>query len=392
MSSHSLLEVAVEVGTLAALSGGVSFVVAVVYRWWGRERVPEGIALLLGLTAVALVLNTEQTLRQVLDSGGGGGIDEAVRTVTTFTASAIVADLGRRVGDRGAASAFSEGATARFDRELAQVVRAGGRVLAVTLPADVDDIDGYDPVPAETKEAFAGERFVFPRRVTVGELEDRIRARLEDDYGVGHVDVAVTADGEVTYLAVGAREAGLGPTLAPGAAAIAVQADPANAASAGDVVQVWTRSADGEPARVANAEVRASVGDVVTLVLDDDDAAALADDVQYRLATLPSAPAVEREFASLLRAAEETMGAVVVDADSPLKGSVVGALDVTVAAIRRPDRGVIPIPARDTPIEVGTTLYVVARPDALRAFETAAGNVTAPVDAVADAPVDGADD
>nr|WP_264475467.1 TrkA C-terminal domain-containing protein [Halorubellus salinus] len=86
------------------------------------------------------------------------------------------------------------------------------------------------------------------------------------------------------------------------------------------------------------------------------------------------------------------MGAVVVDADSPLQGSVVGALDVTVAAIRRPDRGVTPIPARDTPIEVGATLYVVARPDALRAFETAAANVTAPVDAVTDASVDSADD
>ncbi|WP_323675723.1 TrkA C-terminal domain-containing protein [Halorubellus sp. PRR65] len=374
MSSHSLVAVAVQVGSLAALAGGVGFLVAVVYRWWGRERVPEGIALLLGLTAVALVLNTEQTLKQVLDSGGGGGFDEweAARTVTTFTASAIVADLGRRVGDRGAARAFAEGATARFDRDLARVVRAGGRVLSVTLPDEVDDIDGYDPVPAETKAAFAGERFVFPRRVTVGELEDRIRARLEDDYGVGYVDVAVTAEGDVTYLAVGAREAGIGPTLAPGAAAVAVQADPANAASAGDVVQVWTTGADGEPARVANAEVRAAVDDVVTLVLDDDDAAALADDVAYRLATLPSAPAVDREFAALLRAADETMGAVVVDADSPLQGSVVGALDVTVAAIRRPDRGVTPIPARDTPIEVGATLYVVARPDALRAFESAA--------------------
>lgn len=377
MSSHSLVALALQVATLAALSGGVSFLVAVVYRWWGRDRIPEGIALLLGLTAVALVLNTEQTLRQILADGGNGGIDEwqAVRTVATFTASAIVADLGRRIGDRTAVSALKEGSGVRFDRDLAQVVRAGGRVLAVTLPEDVDDIDGYDPVPAETKEAFAGERFVFPRRVTVGELEDRIRARLEDDYGVGHVDVAVTAEGEVTYLAVGAREAGIGPTLAPGAAAIAVQADPANAASPGDLVQVWTTGADGEPERAATAEVRAAVDDVVTLVLDADDAAGLADDVAYRLATLPSAPAVDREFAALLRAADETMGAVVVDADSPLQGAVVGSLDVTVAAIRRPDRGVIPIPARDTPIEVGSTLYVVARPEAFRAFETAASAV-----------------
>ena len=369
MSSHSLLAVGVRVASLAALAGGVSLVASVLYRWWGRERIPEGIALLLGLTAVALVLNTEQTLRQFLPNGGGTFDEwEAARTVTTFTASAIVADLGRRGGDRAAASGFGDGSSPRFDRELAQVVRAGGRVLTVTLPEDVQDVDGYDPVPAETKAEFAGERFVFPRRVTVGELEDRIRARLEDDYGVGFVDVAVNADGDVTYLAVGAREAGLGPTLAPGTTAVAVQADPANAASAGDVVQVWAADADGEPERVANAEVRAVVDDVVTLALDAEDAGALADDVAYRLATLPTEPGADREFAALLRAADETMGAVVVDADSPLQGVPVDALDVTVTALRRPDRSVVAMPPGDTRFEVGSTLYVVARPDAIRAL------------------------
>jgi hypothetical protein len=367
VSSQSLLAVVVRVVSLAALAGGVSLVASALYRWWGRERIPEGIAILLGLTAVALVLNTEQTLRQFLPNGGGTFDQwEAARTVTTFTASAIVADLGRRGGNGAAERAFGEGSSPRFDRELAQVVRAGGRVLTVTLPEGVGDVDGYDPVSAETKAEFAGERFVFPRRVTVGELEDRIRTRLEDDYGVGFVDVAVNADGEVTSLAVGEREAGLGPTLAPGTVAVAVQADPANAASAGDVVQVWTGGANGDPERVANAEVRAVVGDVVTLALDAEDAGVLADDVAYRLVTLPTEPGADREFAALLRAADETMGSVVVDEDSPLQGVPVGALDVTVTALRRPDRTVVAIPAGETRIAVGATLYVVARPEAIR--------------------------
>jgi hypothetical protein len=373
VSSHSLLAAGLRVVSLAALAGGVSLLAAVLYRWWGRERVPEGVALLLGLTAVALVLNTEQTLRQFLPDGGGTFDEwEAARTVTTFTASALVADLGRRGGDAVAERAVSGGASARFDRELAQVVRSGGRVVAVTLPESVADIDGYDPVPAAAKAEFAGARFVFPRRVTVGELEDRIRARLEDDYGVGHVAVSVTADGEVTSLAVGAREAGLGPSLAPGTVGVAVQADPANGASIGDLVQVWTRDADGEPLRVVTAEVRAVVDDVVTLAVDADDAGALAVDVAYRLATLPVAPGADREFAALLRAADETMGAVDVDDGSALRATTVGALDVTVTAIRHPDGGVTAIPSGETPIDVGATLYVVARPDALRALEDAA--------------------
>jgi len=369
VSSHSVVAAALRVAALAVLSGSVSLLVAVLYRWWGRNRVPEGVAVLLGLTAVALVLNTEQTLKRFLEPGSTLEQWEAIRTIATFTASTVVADGGRRVGDRVAAQAFQEGNGHRFDRELAQVVRAGGRVVTVTLPDSVADIDGYDPVPAETKAEFAGARFVFPRRVTVGELGARIRARLEEDYGIDHVDVEVTADGEVTYLGVGAREAGIGPTLARGAAAVAVQADPANAASAGDLVQVWAPTASGDAERVATAEVRATAGDVVTVTLDEPEAAALADDVAYRLVTMPTEATVDREFAALLRAADETMGAISVGEESSLRGATVGALDVNVTAIRRPDGGVTPIPSRETHIEAGSTLYVVARPEAFRAFD-----------------------
>jgi hypothetical protein len=385
VTSHDLVVAATRVASLAALAGGVSFLAAVLYRWWGRQRVPEGVALLLGVTAVALVLNTEQTLRQFID--GAAGIDrwEAARTVVTFGAASVVADLGHRFGDRTAERAFASGGGGRLDREFADVVRAGGRVLTVTLPETVDDIEGYDPVPDETKDAIAGERFVFPRRVTVGELGDRIRARLEDDYGVGQVDVEVTADGEVTYLGVGAREAGLGPTLAPGAVAVAVQADPAHAAGAGDRIQVYTRASDGTPERVVTGEVRAvAEADVVTLVVDERDATVLADDVRYRLVTLPTEPGVDREFAAALRAADETLGAVSVGEGSALVSATVGALDVSVAAIRAPDGRVTPIPRRTTPIEVGATLYVVARPDALRTFESASTYVELAEDGASD--------
>jgi hypothetical protein len=392
---------------MAVLAGAVSFVVAVVYRWWGRVRVPEGVALLVGVTAVALVLNTQQTLMQFIDSGDGVDVWRASRTVATFAASSVVADLGRRVGDRIADGAFEDRGYMRLDRELAQVVTAGGRVVRVDLPETVEDIDGYDPVPVASTAEFAGASFVFPRRVTVGELADRIRARLQDDYGVGHVEVDVTADGEVTHLAVGAREAGLSPTLTPGTVAVAVRADPANAASAGDVVQVWGREREdtdgpgsdaavsptdaatadrgGESAsgsdgtrrtrgdapmrRVASAEVRATAGDVVTLAVDESDVEALADDVAYRLVTLPRDERSDREFATLLRRATETVGVVTVAADDPLTGVTVGSLAVTVAAIRDSTGAVTPTPTEDTRIESNATLFVVGRPDALRAFE-----------------------
>ena len=359
---------------LTALSTAVALVVAIAYRWYTRERVPEGVSVLLGVSAVALVLNTQQTLELVMQNQTGLPAETtALVTVATFVAAAFGTGVGRRVGDGVAANAFAVTGTAKLDREVSQLVRAVGRVVTVTLPDDVDDIDGYDPVDPDVKADLAGTTFVFPRRITVADLRDRVVTRLKDDYGVGHVDVELEADGTVEYLAVGSRAAGLGPTLAPGTVAVAVQADPANAASPGDVVQLWERTAADGLVRRATGELRATTEtDVVTLAVDATDAEALDDTTTYRLVTLPTEPAADREFASLLRAADETMGAVELAEGSDLVGTTVGDLDVTLAAIRGPEGGVTATPPRGTELLAGSTLYVVERPEALRRFEARA--------------------
>ncbi|WP_435359416.1 cation:proton antiporter regulatory subunit [Haloarchaeobius sp. DFWS5] len=358
----------------ALLAAAAAATVAVVYRWYSREQVPEGVAILVGLAAVALVLNADQALQNGITGANEEAtvsLTSAVTTVASIIASAIGAGLGRRFGDSIAANAFAVTGAAKLDREVSQLVQAVGRVVTVTLPEDIEEIDGYDPVDPETKADLAETTFVFPRRITVAELRDRVVTRLKDDYGVGHVDVDIAEDGTVEYLAVGSRAAGLGPTLAPGTVATAVQADPADAASPGDAVQVVERTEDGLT-RHATAELRATKDDVVTLALDETDAELLSDTTEYRLVTLPAEASTDREFASLLRAADETMGAVAVDDGSPLVGLTVGALDVTVAAVRSPDGTVTALPPRQTTVEAGATIYVIARPDELRAFEAAA--------------------
>ncbi|WP_435319356.1 potassium transporter TrkA [Haloarchaeobius sp. TZWSO28] len=367
ITMNQLFVAIIRVLSLGALAAVVASLVAVVYRWYTREGVPDGVAILIGIGAVALVLNTEETLASTtaVDTAA------AATTISSIVAAGIGADLGRRGGDSFAANAFAVTGAAKLDREVSQLVRAVGRAVTVTLPEEVEDIDGYDPVDTETKEALAETTFVFPRRITVVELRDRVVARLKDDYGVGHVDIDIAEDGTVSYLAVGSRAAGLGPTLAPGTVAIAIQADPAHAASPGDVVQVWERTEDGLQRR-ATGELRATKGDVVTLAIDETDAGALSDSTKYRLVTLPAEPSADREFASLLRVADETMGAVAIEEGSSLAGLTVGALDVTVAAVRAPDGAVTATPARATELPAGTTVYVIARPDALRTFEAAA--------------------
>jgi hypothetical protein len=373
---------------------GTSFVVAtlsaVVYRWYARDAVSEGVTLLLGVGTVALYLNTTALLGIAIE---GATTPFALRTATTnvvtFLAAGLVTPAGRRLGDASAKRLVSRARLAHLERDVGTLVRTRGRRIAVTLPETIEDMEAYDPVTPETKAALAGETLTFPRGLTVTELESRIAGRLRDDYGVGHVDVEVTAEGSVTYLAVGARAAGIGPTLSPGAGAVAVRADPAFSASVGDLVAVYRRGSREE--RVATAEIRGVAGSIVTLALEATDAERLDPRSEYHLVTLPADPQADREFAALLRSADETMAALTVASGGALEGLPVGGLDVTVVAVRGKEGAVDALPDRGRVLESGETVYVVGRPSTLRALETAASNsVDVPPDtSIEPAPTDG---
>lgn len=380
VNAEPLLRIVTRIVGLAAVSGGLAVLVAVGYRWYTRQRVPSGLAILAGLAVVAVYLNTTTALGEVI----GGRTDPlgtrtALFNITAFLLAGIAAAAGGRTGDRFATDLFAVAGAGELDAEVSRFVETVGRVIAVELPAAdaIEDIDGYDAVPSETKAALAGKTFMFPRRLTVAELREHLVDRLQTDYGVGHVDVDLAADGTVDYLALGSRVSGIGPTLPPGSAAVVVRADPAHSASAGDLVQVWTT----DPLRrVVTAELRGVADDVVTLAIDRTEAAVLDSAVRYRLVTLPGESMPEREFASILRAAEETMGTVTVAAEG-LAGNTIGALDVTVIAVRSGDGVIEAVPSRSRTVTPGDTLYVIARPDALRKLAAALGESTPPTQA-----------
>jgi hypothetical protein len=370
MSFHAAIPVVLRVVGLILLATVTAAAVAALYRWLVAAAAPEGLTLLLGLGAVAALLNTTALLGLAI-----GGAEEpfapmtAVVNVITFFGAAAVTPVGRRAGDYLAKDLLTRRALPAIERDVSELVRVGGRSITVTIPDEIEDIEGYDPVEPATKESLTGETFRFPRGLTVAELQRRVTTRIEDDYGVGHVDIECTAEGEVAYLALGSRAAGIGPTLAPGVGIVAVRADPAFTASTGDLVQVWR---SGEPSeRIATAEIRGIAGAIVTLALDEADAERLDATAEYRLVTLPADPQPEREFASLLRSADETMAAVTVSEGSSLVGLPVGGLDVTVAAVRGPD-GIEALPERTRQLVAGELLYVIGRPDVLRTVERAA--------------------
>lgn len=369
----------------AAVSGVLA---GIVYRWYAAERVSDGLSVLVGLSVVAIYLNTAGALGDVI----GGNIDllaveTAVFNTVTFFLAGMAAAVGGRLGDRIGTGVFTTSIDS-IDRDVGRIVRTVGRVTSVEVPTEIDDIDGYDPVDTATMEKLAGQTLVFPRRLTVEELRTRFIERLQTDYGVGHVDVEFSDDGTVEYLAVGGRESGIGATLPPGSAAVAVKADPPNDAGPGDTVQVWTdgsQTSESGPKRVTNAEIRGTAGDLVTLAMDEPDAKRLDTDREYRLVTLPVEPRADREFAAQLRTAAETMSAVTVQDGSALVDSSIKALDIAVVAIRTADGDVIAIPTQDREIRVDETIYAIGRPDRLRKLESA---VTAPTEPPR--PADGA--
>ncbi|MDS0473639.1 TrkA C-terminal domain-containing protein [Natrinema sp. 1APR25-10V2] len=369
--TETLVTALVRIAGFAALAAGAAAVAAFTYRWYSANPIADGVAVLVGVTVVALWLNTQTALQQAII--GNTGLLEpgtAVYTVGAFVASAIAADAGRRLGDFLARDVFMV-ATPRTITEVSQLVRSAGRVITVDLPAEIDDIDGYDPVDESVKAELAEQTLLFPRRLTVDQLRERLIARLERDFGVGHVDVDLDADGTIDYLAVGGRQAGIGPTLAPGTVAVALEADPAADASPGDAVRIWTRDeGSGTARRVAGGELRATADDVATVALDDDDARDLEPGREYRLVTLPGSPDAERDLVSLLRAADETVTTVAIEADDPFVGVTIDALPVLVLALEREGDGdetlTLALPAGDVRLAAGDVAYVLGRPDALR--------------------------
>jgi hypothetical protein len=355
-------------GGLVVAAALVAGAVGGVHRWYARSRVPDGLSVLAGISVLALGLNTQAALGEAM-TGGDGGVDPTAVAfnVGAFLTATVVALLAGRAGDRLGRSAFEDAPDAR------DIVRAVGRQITVTLPETVGDMADHDPVDPETKARLAGASLGFPRRLTVEELRARLVERIEADYGVGHVDVDLAPDGTVEYLAVGSRAAGVGPTLPPGRAAVAVRADPAVDASPGDLVQVWH---DGE--RVLTGELRGVAGDVATLAVDEADAGAVDTATSYRLVTLPAAVRVDREFAALFRAAEETLAAVAVAPDSPLVGRSVDSLAAAVVAVRATDGAVETLPDGERTVAAGETVYVVGRPDAVRRLTATDGVAAAP--------------
>ena len=136
-------ELIAQLGGLAILAGTLAAVGAFVYRWYVREQIPRGLALLLGLSGVAIYLNTTAALGQVI--GGSSAPTEtevALFNIAAFLVGAGGATLGQWAGDWAGTELFSGGGFAEVEDDVGRLVQSVGRVVAVELPQDIDDVVG----------------------------------------------------------------------------------------------------------------------------------------------------------------------------------------------------------------------------------------------------------
>ncbi|MFB6187628.1 MAG: cation:proton antiporter regulatory subunit [Halobacteriaceae archaeon] len=359
----SLISPLIRVGSIILISEIVVLISAIIYRWYTRNRIQLGLAILLALATVVLYLNVMTALGEVVKGQESHLSTQIVfMNLIVLATSATIAPLALRIGDRIAIAILAVSGVRILEGTVGSFAKTVGGVTTVQLPDKIEDLDNYDPVPQDIKDKLVGKSLVFPRSVSVDELKERLVTRLKEEYDIGFVDVEISSAGEITYLGVGQRLAGLGHTLSPGMAAVAIKGDPPNSASSGDRVQLWTTGEN--PQRVTTAEIRATQDDVVTIVLDETEAKSLTQDT-YNLVTLPTDTQPEREFVSILRASEETMQIHTVEENSKLIGQTIGDIPISVIAVSREEE-FVPIPPRKYSISKNDTLYIVASAEEFR--------------------------
>lgn len=368
-------------GSLAAI---VAVLVAGGYRWLTTRAPPAGTAVLAGLSAVGGYLSyTVLTAGTIFDGIPLVHQAHAGYLLATFAVAGTAGAAGGRLGDRIACQVLGIeriGASG----EAASTVRSARLAVDLELPDRIEDANGYRPVTPATRRALEGAVVRLPHGLSVSERRARIERHLERDYDIEYTDVTMADDGSVERVLVGRRSAGLGSTLPPKTVAVAIRTHPLPDASVGDPVEIWStgdpiardsdtqgrdrRSALDRGQLVATGTLRTVTGTVATVFVDADRADVLSADESYRVVTRPDERTDGYEFASTIRAADETVTALTVVADGPLAGEFVGWLPGRVLVIDREDDR-LALPDDSETLRAGDTLWLLASPTALDAFD-----------------------
>ncbi|TKX42252.1 MULTISPECIES: potassium channel family protein [unclassified Halorubrum] len=299
--------------------------------------------------------------------------------------------------------------------DVIELVGGRGRV-SVEVSGEVDDMEGYPPLPTDTRRAIVDGDWTFPADLPLAELESRFAERLRTELDLADVAVRIDEQARATVSAAPPTGA-LSKRVPAGKRAVSVSALVPTGIARGDIVRVITPDLDAEGAVIAArssgepepgaaaASTPAAAGDDpdpdddartdggeaavaappaataptttggegrVTLALDRSEATALLRADRGRVLVLSRGTRREYELTALLRRAGKRFRKVSVVADGPLDGHTIGeaevreAYDVAVLAARHETWMVAPDGSQS--LSAGDDLFVVGSRDALDRF------------------------
>ncbi|ELZ49927.1 TrkA-C domain protein [Halorubrum distributum JCM 9100] len=300
--------------------------------------------------------------------------------------------------------------------DVIELVGGRGRV-SVEVAGEVNDMEGYPPLPADTRRAILDGDWTFPADLPLAELEDRFAERLQTELDLA--DVAVRIDEQARATVAAAPPTGaLSKRVPAGKRAVSVSALVPTGIARGDVVRVITPDLDAEgaviaarssgkpePGAAATSDPGPAAGDDpdpdedartdggeetvgappaataptttggegrVTLALDRSEATTLLRADRGRVLVLSRGTRREYELTALLRRAGKRFRRVSVVAGGPLDGHTIGeaevreAYDVAVLAARHESWTIAPDGSQS--LSAGDDLFVVGSRDALDRF------------------------
>ncbi|GAA0715222.1 hypothetical protein J2744_002163 [Halorubrum trapanicum] len=299
--------------------------------------------------------------------------------------------------------------------DVIELVGGRGRV-SVEVAGEVNDMEGYPPLPAETRRAILDGDWTFPADLPLAELEDRFAERLRTELDLADVAVRIDEQARATVSAAPPTGA-LSKRVPAGKRAVSVSALVPTGIARGDVVRVITpdlrtegtvlaarSSGKPEPGAVAAPNSPAAGDDPdpdddartdggedavasppaataptttggegrVTLALDRSEATTLLRADRGRVLVLSRGTRREYELTALLRRTGKRFRKVSVVAGGPLDGHTIGeaelreAYDVAVLAARHESWTIAPGGSQS--LSAGDDLFVVGSRDALDRF------------------------
>ena len=401
-------------GIIPALVAGV---LGFVFKYFTGVTIPGlGVVVLAlaiaGINGGLLALN-DQTIRSS---------ERAPAILTAIIVVLMLSLYAHAQGDKLGANApkrvsFRKLRERTLSTDVIELVGGRGRVR-VSVVGEVGNMEGYPPLPAETRRAIAEGEWTFPADLPLIELEDRFAERLRTELELADVSVTVDADARAT-VAAAPPTGGLSKRIPSGKRAVSVPALVPTGLARGDVVRVVTsdltvegtllaaKSGGKLPLEPMPTDPTAAGGDPsgggtprtdggeaaptpssptqsmspttaggegrVTVAVDRSEAGALLRAGRGRVLVLSRGTRPEFELTALLRRAGRRFRKATVVAGGPLDGHTIGevgvreAYGVAVLAARHDGDWTI-APHGAQPLAAGDELFVVGTREALDRF------------------------